>query len=97
MGLLQEIKQHFGVISNLPEINCTLFEDNNSCLALAKALRMNPRTKYIALKYHHFRGYVSNGLVNIKYIETNKQTTDIFTKALDKKQFVYLRKKLCGF
>lgn len=87
MGLIWEIKQHFEVVGKLPEINCTLFEDNNSCIALAKATRMNPRTKYTALKYHHFRGYVSDVLVNIKYIETNEQTADIFTKALDEKQF----------
>ena len=97
MGLLKEIAQQFEVVKNLPKINCTLFEDNNLCIALAKALRMNPWTKYIALKYHHFCGYVSSGLVNIKYIGTNEQTANIFTKALNKKQFLYLQKKLCGF
>ena len=97
MGLLKEIKGNFDLNTDLPEIKCTVFEDNNSCIALAKAPRMNPRTKYIALKYHHFRSYVSSKLVSIEYIATEEQSADIFTKALDEKQFLYLRKKICGY
>ena len=97
MGLLREIKAHFELNCSLPEIKCTVFEDNNSCIALAKAPRMNPRTKYIALKYHHFRSYVSSKLVSIEYVSTNEQSADIFTKALEEKQFLHLRKKICGY
>ena len=97
MGLLKEIKEHFHLNDNLPEIKCSIFEDNNSCIALAKAPRMNPRTKYIALKYHHFRSYVSSKLVSIHYIATADQPADIFTKALEEKQFIHLRKKICGY
>ena len=97
MGLLKEIKEYFYLNDNIPEIKCSVFEDNNSCIALAKAPRMNPRTKYIALKYHHFRTYVSTKLVSIHYIATADQPADIFTKALEEKQFLHLRKKICGF
>ena len=97
MGLLKEIKVHFDLNNNIPEIRCTVFEDSNSCIALAKAPRMNPRTKYIALKYHHFRSYVSRKLVTIQYLASEEQPADIFTKALDKKQFTYLQKKICGY
>ena len=97
MGLLNEIQQYFAVVEKLPEIKCTVFEDNQSCIALAKAPRMNPRTKYISLKYHHFRSYVSSGLLDIQAKESAEQIGDIFTKALDEKQFLYLRKKLCGY
>ena len=58
INLLGELKKHFTVVEKLPEFNCQVFEGNRSCLALAKALQMNPRTKYIALKYHHFRSFV---------------------------------------
>ena len=73
-----EIKKHFKVIEDLPEIHCKLFEDNKSAFVLAKAPQMNPRTKYISLKYHHFRSYVSNKLVTILPISTEEQTADIF-------------------
>ena len=79
MGLLRENQRRFKVMKNTPKIKCTAFKDNNSCIALAKSPRMNPRTKYIALKYHHFCEYVSNGLIDVKYVDTNKQTADILT------------------
>ena len=94
---LGEVKRNFKVIDNLPEIHCKLFEDNKSELALAKAPKMNPRTKYISLKYHHFILYVSNKLVTILPIATDEQTADIFTKVLPDSKFFHLRKKLCGF
>ena len=97
MGMLKEIKEHFYLSDNLPDIKCSVFEDNNSCIALAKAPRMNPRTKYIALKYHHFRNYVSSKLVSIEHIASEEQPADIFTKALDEKQFLRLRKKICVY
>ena len=97
MRLLKEIQKYFEVAKEIPEVRCTFFEDDNSCIALAKAPCMNPRTKFIALKYHHFREYVSNGLVDIKYVNKNKQTADIFTKALETSKLEYLCKKLCGF
>ena len=63
-------------------MKCKIFKDNKSCIQLAKAPRMNPRTKYIALKYHHFRSYVSSGLVEIEQVTTEEQISDIFTKAI---------------
>lgn len=97
INLLSEVKKHFELGEKLPEIKCRLFEDNRSCLALAKAPQMNPRTKYIGLKYHHFRSYVSQKIVSIFPIDTKEQPADIFTKALSDVQFHYLRKKLCGW
>ena len=48
---------------------------------------MQPRTKHIAIKYHHLRIFVANGDVEIKYIDTKKQIVDIFTKPLDSEFF----------
>ena len=96
INMLGEIKRNFKVIDKIPEIHCELFEDNKSCKALAKAQQMNPRTKYISLKYHHFRQYVASKLVTISYIDTNEQIADIFTKVLPDVKFFHLRKKLCG-
>ena len=85
MGLLKEIKLHFDLNDEIPEIKCTVFKDNNCFIALAKAPRMNPSTKYIALNFDHFRSYVSSKVVNIQYLASEEQPADIFTKALDKK------------
>ena len=92
LGLLKEINEFFTVINCQPNLCCTIFEDNKSCIQLAKAPRMNPCTKYIALKYHHFRSYVASRLVQIEHVDTNEQIADIFTKGLDEGKFNYLRR-----
>ena len=79
-----------------PRFFCTVWEDNRSCIRVAESPKFTPRTKHIALKYHHFRRFVSDGTLNIKPIDTKEQMADIFTKPLPEQQFVYLRKKLCG-
>ena len=48
-----------------------------------------PRTKYIALKCHDFRQFVSKGTVTINPIGTLEQTADILTKPLDGVKFTY--------
>lgn len=74
-----------------------MFEDNNSCISLAKKQEFSPRTKHIAIKYHHFRKHVDDGSLEILPIDTTEQTADIFTKPLTQTLFEYLRAKLCGW
>ena len=74
------------------------FEDSNGALELARAPKYRPRTKHIALKYHHFRNFVKEGKVEILPIDTKEQIADILTKAMaDKTLFKYLRFKLLGW
>ncbi len=60
----------------------TIFDDSKGCVELANAPRLRPRTCHIALKYHHFRHYVSKGDLKVQWIVTKHQLTDIFTKPL---------------
>ncbi len=78
-------------------LHCTLFEDNNWALELASTPRYRPRTKHIAIKYHHFREHMSRGLISIKPIDTKEQIADQFTKALQVGTFEFLRGKLLGW
>ena len=80
-----------------PRFFCTVWEDNRSCIRVAESPKFTPRTKHIALKYHHFRRFVLDGTLEIKPISTNEQTADIFTKPLPERQLVHLQKKLCGW
>ena len=80
-----------------PNVKCTVFEDNNGALELAKAPKMRPRTKHIALKYHHFRYHVQEGKIDIQPIDTCQQQADIFTKPLSRELFESLRQMLCGW
>ena len=58
---------------------------------------MNPRTKYIALKYHHFRSFMQKSKTELLWIKSEQQIADIFTKPLKEMQFEYLRGLLCGW
>ena len=64
-SMAQELGDHYHQMREAPKILCRLFEDNNGALILAKEHRYRPRTKHIALKYHHFRSYVAEGKVEI--------------------------------
>ena len=39
-------------------LHSTVFEDNNGALGLAKAPKLTPRTKHIAVKYHWFKDHI---------------------------------------
>ena len=51
-------------------LRCTVFEDNKSIIAIAKVPSMLPCTKHISLKCHHVRQFVTNGLIDINYVNT---------------------------
>jgi hypothetical protein len=51
-----------------------------------------PRTKHIALKYHHFRSFVDKNIIRILSISTKEQIADILTKPLKIPTFEWLVK-----
>jgi hypothetical protein len=97
MGIIEEINEQYSTAVSKPVIKCTLFEDNNGAIKLATDHKYRPRTKHIALKYHHFREHVKRGLVSILPIDTHEQVADQFTKPLDEQTFCFLRYKLMGW
>ena len=82
--------------SKRPSVKCKVFEDNNGAIKLVKAQKISPRTKHIALKYHHFREHVRKGLIEINPIDTLEQVADIFTKDFPFPIFNYPRKNMMG-
>jgi hypothetical protein len=97
IDLIRETDQVYGKTTEKPELKCTLFEDNNGALNLAAAPRYRPRTKHIAIKYHHFREHIKNGTVTVSAIDTKDQIADQFTKGLQVSIFKFLRTKLLGW
>jgi hypothetical protein len=96
-NLIKEISQIFALSTSMTDFNITLHEDNLSAIAMAKSLKLTPRTKHTAIKYHHFWRRVNTssnktGDIKLKYISTKKQLADIFTKPLDGDSFFGLRK-----
>jgi hypothetical protein len=94
---IQEMDTIYDQLTTTPIVSCTLFEDNNGALELARTPRYRPRTKHIAIKYHHFREHVKSGRIKILAIDTREQIADQFTKGLSADIFKYLRFKLMGW
>ena len=98
---LLQLLREISVIMNISEcdkkMKCTLFEDNNGALELAKAPKIRPRTKHIAIKYHHFRSFLGKGLFSIEGTDAAEQQADFLTKPLPETIFTYLRKKVMGW
>ena len=98
LNLLKEIGAYFPLNADTPLFHCKVWEDNMSCIKVATSPKFTPRTKHIALKYHHFRSFVDKKVISIFPTESENQTADIFTKPIQgDKQFAFLRHKLMGW
>eukprot|EP00956_Cyclotella_meneghiniana_P007593 scaffold10232_cov46-Cyclotella_meneghiniana.AAC.3 len=97
MTLLQELGTVFKLYTAKPDFMCKVWEDNQSCIAMAESTKFSPRTKHIALKYHHFKQFQESGRIKVSYINTEDQLADILTKPLNDQAFFKLRKMLCGW
>ena len=94
---LREISAVMNLAEYGKKMKCTVFEDNNGALEMAKIPKMRPRTKHIVIKYHHFRTYIDNGDIVLEKIDTAEQEADFLTKPLVQQLFSYLRRKVMGW
>lgn len=68
--------------------------DNQSAIRLTKNEEFHKRTKHIDTRYHYIREKYKQNKFMIESVGTEFQLADIFTKALAKPRFEFLRKKL---
>jgi hypothetical protein len=69
-------------------------EDNQSCIAFTKNPGEHSRTKHIDVRNCFVRQWVEHGELVLEGIDTKEQLADIFTKALETKQYQFLRDHL---
>jgi hypothetical protein len=98
--LIKKINCIFDLPNPMTDFCIMLHEDNLLVIATAESLKFTPRTKHIAIKYHHFCSRINtsfnkSGDIKIKYISTKKQIADIFTKPVDVKWMVTILITLC--
>ena len=99
-NILLEMRTHgFEIMPDEPTIHCTVFEDNDGALAIAKFPKMRPRTKHINVKYFHFLKYTNTkeSPYEFKRIDSSEQPADVFTKPLPLEPFVKHRTWLLGW
>ena len=97
IALLEKLRHTNPHDSKIPTLHCTVHENNQGCIDPVTCPQMRPRTKHIALKYHHFRKHVREGKISVQYMETGEQIADIFTKELGDVKFTKLRKMMMGW
>jgi len=79
LWIKQQLKV-FGVDTGCIPIYC----DNASAINISKNPCQHKRTKRINIHHHFLRDNVEKGLIFMNFYTTDKQITDIFTKALSR-------------
>ena len=76
------------------ESNIPIFCDNTAAICLSKNPILHSRAKHIEIKHHFIRDYVQKGILCLKFIDTDHQWADIFTKPLAEDRFLFILKNL---
>jgi hypothetical protein len=77
----------FGVSFERISLMC----DNTSAISVAKNSVFYKRMRHLERRHHFLRDHVKNGDIEMRYIDTERQLADIFTKPLDVSRFTDLR------
>ena len=98
MELLKEMqKVGFPIELLQAQVHCWVFEYNLGALEIAKVHKNRPRTKHINVRLNHFRNHVERQEISIHAINTNDQTADYLTKALNEDMLKRHRKQVMGW
>jgi hypothetical protein len=76
------------------ESSILIFCDNTDAICLSKNPILYSRAKHIEIKHHFIRDCVQKGIIILKFIDTDHQWADIFTKPLAEDKFIFILKHL---
>lgn len=89
------------LVEKTPYIECwtkhrpvVLYIDNKCAIDLAKNPVFHDRSKHIDIHYHFIRECVEKGETIVKHFSTDKQRSDILTKAVPMIMFEKMRRLL---
>ena len=71
-----------------------LYCDNTSAINLTKNPIQHSKTKHIEISHHFIHDHVQKGDCEIKFVKTENQLADLFTKPLARDRFNKLRIEL---
>jgi hypothetical protein len=72
----------------------TIYQDNQSTIALAENGKISRRSKHIEIRYHYTRDKIGDQTIQLVYCPTDQMVADAFTKALSPEPFVRHRDKI---
>ena len=91
---LQVLKNHVKLPTTF---KATVYKDNMGAYYLANNQRLTPRSKFFALKLHHFWHAVNSQQASVVTVESSKQNADYLTKGLPRETFVANRHRVQGW
>ena len=71
-----------------------IYMDNSSVITIAKNLVFYDRSKHNDIIFHYLRDCIANKEVEVKYVKTQDQVTNIFTKPPKNDVFIKMRNTL---
>ncbi len=71
-----------------------IYCDNQGDVRLVSNAEFHQKTKHIQLRYHYIREQKAEERIEVKYVSTENQLADIFTKALPGPKFIEMRKRI---
>ncbi|GJS74935.1 hypothetical protein Tco_0724816 [Tanacetum coccineum] len=76
-----------------------IYCDSKLAIAISCNLVQHSRTKHIAVRYHFIKDHIQEGTIELFFVKTDYQLSDLFTKALPLDMFNYLvcRLSMCSF
>jgi hypothetical protein len=57
--------------------------DNTNAISVVKNLIFHKKMRHVERRYHFLRDHVEKGDIEMRYIDTERQLADIFTKLLN--------------
>jgi hypothetical protein len=72
----------------------SLMYDNTSVISVAKNPVFHKIMRHVERRHHFLRDHIEKGDIDMRYIDTERQLADIFTKPLDSSRFTDLWGKL---
>jgi hypothetical protein len=68
--------------------------DNTSVISVVKNPVFHKKVRHVERRHHFLRDHVEKRDIEMRYIDIERQLTDIFTKPLDSSRFAVLRGEL---
>lgn len=79
---------------NLSFEGIPIYCDNTSAISLSKYIVHRSRAKHIDIRHHFICDHIENGDFLLKFVDSENQLANIFTKPLLEERFCFLWKRL---
>ena len=90
--------RHFMLAQEIKMYKKILFQDNQSAMFLEKngISSISRNTRHINIRYYFIKDRMKSGEIELEYCPTENMLADFFTKPIQGKRFMMLRKIIMG-